>query len=131
MNSIVDFIDQNPGQTKRLIGINRRELNQLVEQARSIHEQEHASTRRAPHRFIARGNGSTIELSIREQIILTLVYLSQFPTVQLLDLRFGMSETIDANTIDYWLSVLQELLPLSLRAQVEKTKMNLSAAAIY
>jgi len=51
---------------------------------------------------------------------LTLVYLRQMTTFQLLGISFGVSESTANDTFNYWLPLLKELLPSSLIEQVKK-----------
>jgi hypothetical protein len=60
------------------------------------------------------------KLSVKEQIILTLVYLRQMTTFQLLGIQFGVSESTANDTFNYWMPILNELLPSSLLEQVKK-----------
>lgn len=71
-------------------------------------------------RIIAGGGGRKPKLSIKEQIILTLVYLRHMTTFQLLGIQFGVSESTANDTFNYWLPLLRELLPSSLIEQVKK-----------
>ena len=76
-------------------------------------------------RIIAAGGGRKPKLSVREQIILTLVYLRHLTTFQLLGIQFGVSESTANDTFNYWLPILQELLPSSLVEQVKKKNLTM------
>ncbi|WP_313931490.1 transposase family protein [Nostoc sp. FACHB-133] len=65
-------------------------------------------------RIIAGGGGRKPKLSLKEQIILTLVYLRHLTTFELLGIQFGVSESTANDTFNYWLPILRELLPSSL-----------------
>ena len=71
-------------------------------------------------RIISGGGGRKPKLSTEEQRILTLVYLRQMTTFQLLGIQFGVSETTANDTFNYWLPLLMELLLCSLLEQVKK-----------
>lgn len=72
-------------------------------------------------RLIRQGGGSPVKLSVEDQIILTLIYLRQGLTFQMLGLLFQVSEST-ANTIfHYWQAVFREALPSSLLEQVKKS----------
>lgn len=62
-------------------------------------------------RIIAGGGGRKPKLSLKEQIILTLVYLRHLTTFELLGIQFGVSESTANDTFNYWLPILRELLP--------------------
>ncbi|MBA4449815.1 transposase family protein, partial [Cylindrospermopsis raciborskii CS-506_D] len=66
------------------------------------------------------GGGRKPKLSPSEQIILTLTYLRQLTTFQLLGIQFGVSETTANDIFNYWLPIIGELLPPSLLEQVKK-----------
>ena len=76
-------------------------------------------------RIIAGGGGRKPKLSLEEQIILTLVYLRHLTTFQLLGIQFGVSESTANDTFNYWLPLLEELLPSSLIEQVKKKNLML------
>jgi len=71
-------------------------------------------------RIIKKGGGRKVKLSIEEQILLTLIYLRHLTTFQLLGIQFEVSESTANDTFNYWLPLLQELLPSSLLEQVKK-----------
>jgi hypothetical protein len=131
MDSISDFIDHNPSQTKRLLGIDYQRFNQLVEEAQLLDEKQQEDIESTTRRLIAKGSGRKPKLSIRNQILLTLIYLRQYPTFQMLGLQFGVSESTANDTFHYWLPILQELLPPSLNEQVKKTKKSVYFCRIY
>ncbi|MFL9449672.1 transposase family protein [Tolypothrix bouteillei VB521301_2] len=62
---------------------------------------------------------------MKEEIILTLVYLRHLTTFQLLGIQFGVSESTANDTFNYWLPILRELLPSSLIEQVKKNESDL------
>jgi Helix-turn-helix of DDE superfamily endonuclease len=61
------------------------------------------------------GCGRKPKLLLPEQIILTLVYLRHLTTFQLLGIQFGVSKSTANSTFNYWLPLLRELLPSSVR----------------
>lgn len=77
-------------------------------------------------RIIAGGGGRKPKLSVKEQIILTLVYLRQMTTFQLLGIQFGVSESTANDTFNYWLPLLREMLPSSLIEQVKKKNLTMN-----
>ncbi len=60
------------------------------------------------------------KLSIPDQILLTLVYLSQYHTFQYLGIQFEVSESTAHNIFQYWLDIFNELLPASLLTQAPR-----------
>lgn len=71
--------------------------------------------------IIKKGGGRKVKLSTAEQILLTLVYLRQLTTFQLLGIQFGVSESTANDTFNYWFPLLQKILPSSLLELKKKT----------
>ena len=125
MNQILQYLEEKPNETKRIIGITYQQFLDLVSQAtqlhnlkKNIHNLEHPT-------LIANGGGRKKKLTITEEILLTLYYLHNNPTFQLLGINFNISESTAHNIFHYWLNILRELLPESLLEQVKKKKMNI------
>ena len=124
MNSISGYIDKNPGEAQRLVGLNYDQLKQLIKQAINLHTQTQSEVELRKTRIIKKGGGRKKKLSLEELILLTLIYLRQFTTFQLLGIQFGVSETTANDTFNYWFPLLGEMLPPSLIEQVKKTPTN-------
>jgi hypothetical protein len=120
MNSILNYIEENPKETQRLIGLDYVDLKQVIENAEKLHDQKQNELESRKTRIIAGGGGRKPKLSRAEQIVLTLVYLRHMTTFQLLGIQFGISESTANNIFNYWLPLLRELLPSSLVEQVKK-----------
>lgn len=122
MSSILEHIEANPQETKRLIGLDYPELKVLLYNAEQLHQKKQALLESQKIRIISRGGGRKPKLSLQGQIILTLVYLRHLTTFQLLGIQFGVSESTANDTFNYWLPILKELLPSSLLEQVKKNE---------
>ncbi len=122
MTNIVGHIDKNPDEAQRLIGLKYDQLQQLIQNAQSLHNQKLAKQEEEKIRIIKAGGGRKVKLSAKEQILLTLIYLRHLTTFQLLGIQFGVSETTANDTFNYWFPLLRELLPSSLLEQVKKTR---------
>ena len=120
MSSILNYIEENPQETQRLIGLGYPELQQLIQNAERLHDEKQTVRESKKVRIIAGGGGRKPKMSVPEQIILTLVYLRHMTTFQLLGIQFGVSESTANSTFSYWLPLLKELLPSSLLEQVKK-----------
>jgi hypothetical protein len=120
MSSVLEHIEANPQETQRLIGLGYPELQILLQNAEQLHHEKQALLESKKIRIISGGGGRKPKLSIKEQIILTLVYLRHMTTFQLLGIQFGVSESTANDTFNYWLPILRELLPSSLIEQVKK-----------
>ena len=122
MSLILEHIEANPQETQRLIGLGYPELQILLQNAEQLHYKKQALLESKKIRIISGGGGRKPKLSIREQMILTLIYLRHMTTFQLLGIQFGVSESTANDTFNYWLPILRELLPSSLIEQVKKNE---------
>lgn len=125
MSDILKHIEENPKETRRLIGLEYEQLQQLIKNAEQLNYEKQALVESKKIRIIAGGGGRKPKLSVKEQIILTLVYLRQMTTFQFLGIQFGVSESTANDTFNYWLPILRELLPCSLIEQVKKNESDL------
>jgi len=119
------YIQKNPKQVKRLLGISYEELSQLIEICRRQHEENKKIKESKKVRLIRAGGGKKPNLTLEEQIILTLMYLRQGLTFQVLGLLFEVSESTAHNTFNYWQRVFREILPASLMETVKKLEIKL------
>ncbi|MEL6457884.1 MAG: transposase family protein [Cyanobacteria bacterium J06621_15] len=124
MNSIPGYIEKHPQEAQRLVGINFDQLKQLMKQAIAMHAEVESEAELKKTRIIKKGGGRKRKLSLEEQILLTLIYLRQFTTFQLLGIQFGVSEITANDTFNYWFPLLGKMLPPSLIEQVKKTNLN-------
>ncbi len=124
MDSLSGYIEKHPQEAQRLIGLNYDQLKQLIKQAITLHMQGQSEAELRKTRIIKKGGGRKTKLSFEEQILLTLIYLRQLTTFQLLGIQFGVSETTANDTFNYWFPLLGEMLPSSLIEQVKKTNLN-------
>ncbi len=122
MIDILDYIEEHPKETQRLIGLEYSQLQQLIQNVEKVHEQKQALLEDKKIRIIGKGGGRKQKLSIQEQIILTLIYLRHMTTFQLLGIQFGISESTANAIFNYWLPLLRDLLPASLLEEVKKNE---------
>ena len=122
MSSVLEYINQNPQQAQRLVGLNYEQVKSLIAKTEELHEKKQVNLEGRKRRIIKKGGGRKPKLSVPEQILLTLVYLRHMPTFQLLGIQFGVSETTANDIFNYWFPLLRELLPASLLEQVKKTR---------
>lgn len=116
MTQIEDYIDRSPQETKRLLGIDFEQFQELVRQGESLQARKHQER----PRLIKAGGGRRRALSIKQEILLTLVYLNQYITFQMLGIQFGISESTANDIFHEWVENLNELLPPSLLEQFKK-----------
>lgn len=120
MNSPQEYVVKNPKETKRLLGIDYEQLQQLIATAELRHNQKQEEIEKNKIRIIKKGGGRKPRLSVNEQILLTLVYLRHSPSFQLLGWQFGVSESTANEIFHYWQRIFREILPSSLLEQVKK-----------
>jgi len=118
MSLLLEYMKIIPKETKRLIGIDYEKLQQLFTQAEALHY-ETSRNEADKFRLNSKGAGCKPKLSLQEQMLLTLVYLSQLHTFQYLGVQFGVSEST-ANIFPLLVEYFTELLPASLLEQVKK-----------
>ena len=123
MSELLNHIEEHPQDTRRLIGLDYTELQQLIQNAEKLHNEKQVLLENKKIRIIEKGGGRQSILSTQEQIILTLTYLRHLMTFQMLGIQFGVSESTANSIFNYWLPLLRELLPSSL---LEKLKKNAS-----
>ena len=120
MSSIQEYIEKNPQESQRLIGLEYQQLKQLIAAAELLRQQKKSEIELQKVRIIKGGGGRKAKLLINDQIILTLVYLHHLPTFQMLGVQFGVSESTANDIFHYWSELLRELLPATLLEQVKK-----------
>ncbi len=120
MSDLREYIEKHPGESKRLVGLDYKQLTELISQASKLNNQKKVAGELQKTRLIKVGGGRQPKLSDSEQILLTLVYLHHLPTFQMLGVQFGISESAANYIFHHWLVILRELLPASLVEQVKK-----------
>jgi hypothetical protein len=122
MSSVLEYIDRNPQEAQRLVGLKYEQLKNLIAKTEELHNEKQLSIESRKKRIIKKGGGRKPKLSVREQILLTLIYLRHLPTFQMLGIQFGISETTANDIFNYWFPNLRELLPASMLEQVKKNE---------
>lgn len=122
MSQLSEYIELHRSETQRLVGLDYKQLMELISEAEKLHNQKQLAGESKKIRIIKAGGGRQPKLSISDQILLTLVYLHHLPTFQILGVQFGVSESAANYIFHYWLKILRELLPASLVEQVKKNE---------
>lgn len=122
MNKLLEHIENNPQDTKRLVGLTFEQFKSLIEAAEKLDRQKQEEKVVTQKRIIGVGGGRPPKLSNQEQILLTLFYLHHLPTFQVLGIQFGVSESAANYIFHHWLEIFRELLPPSLLEQVKKSE---------
>ena len=117
-----DYIQKHPQETKRLLGIDYKQLGQLIAQGKLLNQRKKEELEKTKIRIIKAGGGNYHKLSEEEQIILMLVYLRHHLSFQILGLLFQVSESTAHNLFNYWQKLFQGELPPSLLEQVKKSQ---------
>ncbi len=107
MSDILSYIQNNPQETQRLIGVKYEQLEQLIKQAIALHTEKQQEIETHIIRIINKGGGRKEKTTTEDQILLTLTYLRHMTTFQLLGIQFGVSESTANDTFNYWLTILQ------------------------
>lgn len=94
---------------KALTGLRVPEFNRLVVDLLAEYEQAEVERLSHPERLRAIGGGRNFDLSARDQILLTVIWLRKYPTQEVLGYLFGVSDTSVGR-------VVKRLLPLLERA---------------
>ena len=71
MSDILKHIEENPKETRRLIGLEYEQLQQLIKNAEQLNYEKQALQESKKIRIIAGGGGRKPKLSVTEQIIKT------------------------------------------------------------
>lgn len=122
MSLVLEYIEEHKKETQRLVGLKYEQLKKLIDKAIELHHQKMSEIEGKKIRLITQGGGRKKKLSESEQIILTLIYLRHLTTFQLLAIQFQVSETTANDIFNYWVPILQELLPCSIIEQVKKKR---------
>ncbi len=125
MSKILEYIQQHPRESQRLVGLKYEQLEKLLSKAIELEAQKRKLAEAQKVRIIGSGGGRKAKLSPPEQVILTLTYLRHLTTFQLLGIQFGVSETTANNIFNYWCPLIGELLPASIYEQVKKTSVTM------
>jgi hypothetical protein len=113
------YIQNHPQETRRLLGIDYGQLEQLLELGKLLEQKQKEEMEKTQKRLLKMGGGNHPKLSKEEQIILMLVYLRHHLTFQLLGLLFHVSESTAHNLFNYWQKIFEGKLPCSLLEQVK------------
>lgn len=120
MSQLREYIEKHPSETQRMLGIDYDQLIQLITNAENLYARQKTSQESQKTRLIQPGSGRPPKLTIADQIILTLVYLHNLPTFQMLGVQFGIGESTANYIFHRWIKILRELLPASVLEQVKK-----------
>jgi hypothetical protein len=115
------YIQSHPKEVKRLLGIDYKQLEQLLELGKHLNKKQRVEIEKNKVRLIQYGGGNYSILLEEEQIILMLVYLRHNISFQLLGFMFQVSESTAHNLFNYWQKIFEGELPYSLLEQIKKS----------
>lgn len=121
MKNPLNYIHLYPLRAKQILGISYDQFLKLVQQAQLSHQERKAEMERRKARVNVPGGGRKPKLTIAEEVCLSLFYLRQMPTFEVLGMHFDISKTEANDTFHYWLKIFRELLPASMLEQVESS----------
>lgn len=98
-------LSQHPHVFQAMTGLRVGEFDQLLRDIEPRYQEAEHQRRQRPNRLRAPGGGPHHKLSIRDQLLLTVIWLRLYPTYETLGFLFGVSDTIAGR-------VIQRLLPL-------------------
>jgi hypothetical protein len=114
------YIQEHKLETKRLLGIDYEQLEQLMVYLVIWEKRQQEELEKKKIRIIKSGGGRASKLSKENQILLALVYLRHHLNFQLLGIMFQVSESTANNLFHYWQKIIREALPSSLLEQEKK-----------
>ncbi|HIK32190.1 MAG TPA: transposase family protein [Oscillatoriales cyanobacterium M59_W2019_021] len=116
MSSIEDYLERYPQQSQTFIGIKFEQFQELVQKVEILHQPKQL----ARPRLIRVEGGRDRKLSVKQEVLLTLVYLHQSLTFRLLGMQFEVSESTARDIFNDWVETLGEILPASLMEKITK-----------
>ncbi len=130
MSLILDTLEKKTKEAKRLLGISYEQFNKLVDLVKQLHEEQIELKEKQKVRIIAAGGGNKPKLSIKDQVLLTIIYLRHNPTFQMLGIQFEGSESTARNPTKVF-PVLGFILQPNLQFEIEKLSEIFIAAQIF
>ena len=106
MKNPLNYIHLYPLRAKQILGISYNQFLKLVQQAELSHQERKAHREKSKARVNAPGGGRKPKLTVAEEVCLSLFYLRQMPTSEVLGMHFDISKTEANDTFHYWLKIL-------------------------
>lgn len=89
MSQLREYLEKHPSETQRILGIDYEQLIELMIDAENLYDRHKKQQESHQTRLIKPGSGRPPKLTIADQILLTLVYLHNLPTFQMLGIQWG------------------------------------------
>lgn len=103
----LDNLRKHPSVFEHLTGLTVAAFDELATQAVPAVEQAHARTLERPDRQRAIGGGDHFDLTIADQLLVTIIWLRQYPTNEVLGFLFGVSDSTASRVRTRCLPVLE------------------------
>jgi hypothetical protein len=109
------LLSQHPRVFQSMTGLRLPEFEELVQEVLPLHTQAYRhhleaqrQQRRQPPRVRAVGGGPAFTLKARDQILLVIVWLRQYPTYEVLAYLFGVSDSSVSRLVERVLPLLEQ-----------------------
>lgn len=126
MKNPLEYIENYPERTKKIIGINYEQWSALVGVAKIEEERLSLAREQQKIRINKKGGGRPKKLILEEEVCLCVFYLRHLPTFEILGLQFNVSKTEANDTFNYWIEILRKILPSSLIEEAKKDREELA-----
>lgn len=101
------YLTRYPSVFKSMTGLHRHEFEALAEDVLPRYAAAEQQRLSRPTRQRAIGAGHPFALDARDQLLLTVVWLRQYPTHEVLGYLFGVSDTAVSRTLPRWVPLLE------------------------
>lgn len=102
------YLSQYPSVFLKMTGLRVAEFDQMVKDIQPVYEQAEESRLSRAERQRDRGAGRPSELDMCNQVLLTVMWLRQYPTQDVLGYFFGLHQSNVSRTIERVLPVLEQ-----------------------
>ena len=102
------YLSRHPTVFLKMTGLRAEEFDELVDDVLPLYSEAEEERLKRPNRQRAGGGGRQSELGARDQILLGVIWLRQYPTQDVLGYFFGVSQPTVSRCIERVLPVLEQ-----------------------
>jgi hypothetical protein len=102
-----EYLSEHPRVFRSMTGLEISEFDQMVVEVEPCYEVTERKRLARPDRVRAHGAGHPFELDYRDSLLLTLIWLRQYPTGEVLGYFFGVSEPTARRTVKRMVPALE------------------------
>ncbi len=102
------YLTRYPAVFKSMTGLHRHEFDAVAEDVLPRYGKAEQQRLSRPDRQRAIGAGHPFALDARDQLLLTVIWLRQYPTHEVLGYLFGVSDTAVSRTLPRWVPLLEQ-----------------------